>query len=127
MDRRREVAIQKVREALQEVRELAEAAAGLRTEKLQEAVAHLLERQANLDKQWLRALVLDQLGIWVGDDDGNDDENEKRRIVLSVQARRHSGQNFQKYSKESGAHRGDQIPPSFRPMFDLLAGNLQFS
>ena len=33
MDRRREVTIQEVREALQEVRELAEAAAGLRKEK----------------------------------------------------------------------------------------------
>ena len=78
---------------------------------MQEAVARLLERQDNLDKQWLRALVLDLQGIWVGDDDGgsthavrgflgDDDENEKRGIVLSFQARRHSGQNFQKYSKE---------------------------
>ena len=43
---------------------------------------------------------MDLHGNWTGDEDGNDDENEKRRIVLSVQARRHSGQNFQKYSKE---------------------------
>ena len=49
---------------------------------MQEAFARLLERQANLDKQWERAFVLDQLGIWVWDDDKG-----RPNIVLSKQAR----------------------------------------
>ena len=67
---------------------------------MQEAFARLLERQANLDKQWERAIVLDQLGIWVWDDDENDMNKGRPSIVLSLQARRHSDQNIQKYSKE---------------------------
>ena len=63
-----------------------EAAAGL-TANMQEAVAHLQERQANLDRQWERAIVLDKFGIWVWDDE-NDKNKGRPNVVLSKQARR---------------------------------------
>ena len=63
---------------------------------MQEAVARLRERQDNLDKQWLRAFVLDLQGIWVGDDEqatATEQISKGRYIVLSNQARRLCDQN----------------------------------
>ena len=63
---------------------------------MQEAVAHLRERKANLDKQWDRAMVLDELGIWVVDDEqatATEQISKGRCIVLSNQARRLCDQN----------------------------------
>ena len=58
---------------------------------MQKAVAYLQERQANLDWQGLRTVVLDTLGIWVWDHKNR----HKQNVVLSKEARE---LNYEKYS-----------------------------
>ena len=75
-----------------------QAEAGL-TPNMQKAIAYLQDRQANLDRQRQRTIVLDTQGIWVWDEE-NPKNKGKSNIVLSRQARKLNDQKVQKYSKE---------------------------
>ena len=85
-----------IRETIKEVRELEaqvknmeadrQAAAGRSmAPQMQEAVAYLQERQANLDWQGLRTVVLDTLGIWVWDPKKKEPTQAERCVVQGGQ------------------------------------------
>ena len=102
-----------IRETIKEVRTLeaqvkkmeadGQAAAGRSmAPQMQEAVAYLQERQANLDWQGLRTVVLDTLGIWVWDPK-NRKNRHKQNVVLSKEARELNYEKIQQYSEDRRA------------------------
>ena len=95
MDRCAQDTIQQVRDALLQIKKMeadGQAEAGL-TENMQKAIAYLQDRQANLDRQRQRTIVLDTQGIWVWDEE-NPKNKGKSNIVLSRQARELNDQKY---------------------------------
>ena len=94
--------IKEVRAALQGIKDLEEAgqASHGMTSTMREAVQKLQERQANLDKQWQRATLLDEEGIWKWDDDESSKNRGKPDVRLWPEAREWNDRKIKRYSEQ---------------------------